>query len=143
MELGVGNFINIVLRRIEQSGRPLRLVNFVRSENQIKNDKAKLSNHTFLMEGMASFWEFGGKVDWKTYHQEYGRKRISLPNYPFEKVPYNLKVDSFVSEKSNSDLERTQDLSKWFYVPSWKKSPLLLNCDELKGHKRNLMLLSF
>lgn len=140
LELGVGNFINILLRRLEQEDETLNLVNFARSNKQKSKDKTKATDHDYLMKAIASFWEFGGVVDWEKYHEENTRQKVSLPNYPFEKVSYNLNIEETVSQKPSTELTRNEDVSKWFYVPSWKKNPLTLNYDEVEETKRNILL---
>ncbi|XLS30266.1 amino acid adenylation domain-containing protein [Flavobacteriaceae bacterium M23B6Z8] len=137
MELGVGNFINILLRRLENPESPLSLVNLVRSENQKSNDKSNLSDHSFILQAIGAFWEFGGSVDWSGYHQGHQRKKISLPDYPFAKVPFNIQVDA-IGTTQNATLKRNRKLANWFYVPSWKRVPF--NYQKDKNQERTILL---
>ena len=40
-----------------------------------------------LMVAVGRFWEAGGEIDWRALHGP-GRRRRSLPTYPFERRPY-------------------------------------------------------
>ncbi len=73
-------------------------------------------------------WLQGKKIDWKTLYpeeEEHGRRRISLPTYPFEKHWYWIEGDPFkmgtkLLEK-NPLHYKNEDMADWFYIPSWKR----------------------
>lgn len=138
-EMGVGNFTNILLRRLEKPEAPLKLVNLVRSQKQKSNDKTGISDHGSILKGIASFWQFGGRVDWDAYYKGYQRKTVSLPDYPFAQVAYDINIDISNTKKPGAVLTRKRNLSNWFYVPSWKRSPLTIAAQ--KSTKRNILLI--
>ena len=144
LEVGVGKYMGTLLSRSINPQDSLRHVSLSRSENRIKNDNEQLSDHTYLMKALASFWEYGGHIDWKAFCGDQKRNKLSLPTYPFEGSAYSLKIDnSFTGVTSTTNLERKEDVSSWFYVPSWKKKPLVLNNDQALQNDRNIVLFDF
>jgi len=142
LEVGVGNFIGKLLNRNVNSKDALRHVSLSRSENQRKNQNEQLSDHTYLMKALASLWEHGGDINWNALHGDQKRNKLSVPTYPFEGSNYSLQVDNSYSDTVISDdLVRKEDLSSWFYVPSWKKKPLVLNDDLVLQNNRNILVL--
>ncbi len=144
LEMGVGKFMGILLSRSISSEKTLRHVSLSRSENRIKNDNEQVSDHTHLLKAIASFWEYGGEINWDALQGDEKRSKLSLPTYPFAGLAYNLQIDSSFSKiNSSNDLARQEDLSSWFYVPSWKKKPIISDNDK-EGHKsRNILLLKY
>jgi len=74
-------------------------------------------------------WLQGHNPDWKKLYSKQQRYRVALPTYPFERHRYWIENDGLTRGtgdlKQNSRLNRRQDISGWFYVPSWKRSNLV------------------
>ncbi len=45
-----------------------------------------------LLDGLASLFVHGAKVDWRGFDRPYTRNRVSLPTYPFAREPYWLET---------------------------------------------------
>ncbi len=141
LELGVGNFLGILVKRALDSDKAVSHVSLSRSENRKKNDDVNVSDHTHLMKALASIWEYGGAVDWRAFHADKKRIKLSLPTYPFEGLAYSLKTGAIVADAvASNELTRKEDVSSWFYVPSWKKKPLALSEDQLQESRTILIL---
>ena len=81
-----------------------------------------------VLESLGRLWMAGLKLDWRKFYQEERRHRVSLPLYPFERERYWIDPLPRSAQKSPvrplSTCEKKQDVSDWFYLPSWK--PTLL-----------------
>lgn len=119
LEVGAGNNLSVLVRRMADKSSPPVLINLV------KNEKTKISDHAYLLKSLGMFWQNGGVIDWKGYHYNLNKKKLSLPVYPFEERSFSLQVDTnFESVSPTQNLVRNSDMSSWFFVPSWKKVPL-------------------
>ncbi len=141
LEVGVGKFMGILLSQAMDSQKTLRHLSIARSENRIKNDEQGLSEQVHILQSVAKFWEHGGQLDWNALNRGQKRQKLSLPTYPFEGTAYSLQIDnSFLQSDHSTELKRKEDIASWFYVPSWKKTPLVAgNAQETK--LRNILLL--
>src|SRR5215467_6697886 len=76
------------------------------------------------MGALGKLWACGVRVDWQSFHEGEQRNRVPLPTYPFERTRY------WIEPRENSDAtetkvdDREDDISKWFYGQTWKRSPL-------------------
>ncbi|MEA1922932.1 MAG: amino acid adenylation domain-containing protein, partial [Pseudomonadota bacterium] len=87
-------------------------------------------------------WLAGEEVDWQTLFINQKRARLPLPLYPFQRQRYwieappqnfnGVKVNHAPEEASKLDgglfysdpIKRKSDISRWFSVPSWKRTPI-------------------
>ncbi|MDZ8262381.1 type I polyketide synthase [Nostoc sp. ChiQUE01b] len=96
------------------------------------------SDVAFLMNTLGRLWLAGTKVDWSGFYADEQRDRIPLPTYPFERQRYwidanpeaNLATRCFQGEPrkalSQPALHKNPNIADWFYIPSWKRSPIPL-----------------
>ena len=79
----------------------------------------------FILNSVGRVWSAGGKIDWAKLGQQPGRRRISLPTYPFERQRHWIEEDPARDFASGTEEARSQttDLANWFYVPSWERTP--------------------
>ncbi|UII23761.1 non-ribosomal peptide synthetase/type I polyketide synthase [Fulvivirga ligni] len=130
LEVGAGNSLcNLVRRMADKTALPT-LINLVRSEN------IKDSDHAHLIKALGTFWETGGVVEWKGYHYGNKKAKLSLPVYPFEEKAFNLHVDNDFKKiiPYEDCLERNKDISTWFYTPSWKQLSISYNTQVNTGN---------
>jgi thioesterase domain-containing protein len=76
-----------------------------------------------LLRGLGQIWLEGVAVKWEELWHGERRLRVELPTYPFERrrcwiEPQNGNYAAPVFTG------RQPDIADWFYVPSWKRSPL-------------------
>jgi non-ribosomal peptide synthase protein (TIGR01720 family) len=81
----------------------------------------------FLLNTLGRLWLAGVRVDWKRFYANERRQRIPLPTYPFERQRYWLAPEKKPADAKSRQLSllKQSDISDWFYVPSWKRSPEL------------------
>ncbi|GAA6615700.1 beta-ketoacyl synthase N-terminal-like domain-containing protein [Scytonema sp. NUACC26] len=92
----------------------------------LRHVKEKQSDVSFLLQTLGQLWLFGVEIDWSGFYTHERRHRLPLPTYPFERQRYWINAKS-LSPSSNSQLatlDKKQDITDWFYIPSWKRSLL-------------------
>ena len=74
-----------------------------------------------LLATLGRLWLLDVPVDWPTFYDGQGRRRVLLPTYPFERQRY-WAVPAAPKEVKPV-LQRRSDVSDWFAVPSWRRAP--------------------
>jgi acyl transferase domain-containing protein/acyl carrier protein len=88
--------------------------------------KEQQSDVRFLLQTLGRLWLFGVDINWSGFYTHEQRHRLPMPTYPFERQRYWIDAKS-LSPTLNSQptrLEHKQDITNWFYIPSWKRSLL-------------------
>ncbi|HYO52063.1 SDR family NAD(P)-dependent oxidoreductase, partial [Archangium sp.] len=67
------------------------------------------------------------EVNWPKLHTDERRRRLPLPTYPFQRERYWVEArPKAEQEKARAGVRHKRaDLAEWFYVPDWKRLPLL------------------
>lgn len=77
----------------------------------------------YSLEQLGNLWIVGNKIDWSKLYKEEKRKRVALPNYPFDGQSYWVNKDKTVDAvKFHKNQSKRAELSEWFYTPVWKQS---------------------
>ncbi len=95
--------------------------------SSIRHPKDRQSDTAFLLTTLGRLWLSGVHADWSEFYAYEKRCRIPLPAYPFERERYWIDPPKQSVKSSDSALQssdRKPDIADWFYVPSWKRSPL-------------------
>ncbi|CAH8769907.1 non-ribosomal peptide synthetase/type I polyketide synthase [Paenibacillus dendritiformis] len=126
IEIGPGQDLTLLARRHLGSGRDQRALNLVRPAQRGGSDSALLVNR------IGRLWLHGQSIDWQAFHGE-ARAIVSLPSYPFARERYwpqasegGLAAPGTGQGKgrpSSGKMGKQADMSDWFYVPTWKKTP--------------------
>ena len=95
----------------------------------IRHPKDKHSDLAFILNSLGQLWLAGVDIDWHQFYEQEVRNRVPLPTYPFERKQYwidpPLASNSLKTREKESSLPAQElDMADWFYVPSWKRSPL-------------------
>ncbi|WP_329383933.1 SDR family NAD(P)-dependent oxidoreductase [Streptomyces sp. NBC_01716] len=70
---------------------------------------------------LGRLWTAGADIDWTAVARE-GRRRVPLPAYPFQRRRYWVgPVGDGLFGPPAEDTGRTDDLSRWTYVPAWRR----------------------
>lgn len=77
-----------------------------------------------LQNALGRLWIAGIKFSWSNYFEGEQRRRISLPTYPFDRRRYWIEPAQETPGIASTGLRKKQNLTDWFYIPSWKSSPL-------------------
>ncbi|HYR11343.1 MAG TPA: SDR family oxidoreductase, partial [Longimicrobium sp.] len=82
-----------------------------------------------LADAVGRAWSEGVAIDWAAYGAGRGGRRIPLPTYPFERQRYWVEPPAGgalgLAPSASVDTGKRADLASWFYVPSWRRAPLL------------------
>ncbi|CAG0930613.1 phthiocerol/phenolphthiocerol synthesis type-I polyketide synthase E [Thermoflexales bacterium] len=102
----------------------------------LRNFYERQSDRAFILNALGQLWLTGLPIDWTRLQAHERHQRISLPAYPFERQHYWLEGNKQLhhDQPSSLPIQRKVDISDWFYIPSWKRSPLpdISNSPELK-----------
>src|SRR5437016_5986215 len=120
LEVGPGNVLGGLARR--QGAR--EVYGSLRGAQELGSDQER------MVKSLGRLWVAGAKVDWKGYYQGEQRHRVVLPTYPFERQRYWVEAGggkaAAATASSAAPLQKKPDVADWFYVPSWKRSRILL-----------------
>jgi acyl transferase domain-containing protein/SAM-dependent methyltransferase/acyl carrier protein len=130
IEVGPGNALTTFAHSTAKSaGRKVVCVNSLpAAENAEADTEAMLS-------GLGTVWAGGVEVDWKGFHANEQRRRVSLPTYPFEKQSYWVGV----LPDAKTHVEELRDTSKWMYKSAWSGTTALQAQDDALKGKRILI----
>ncbi|MFN6479644.1 SDR family NAD(P)-dependent oxidoreductase [Nostoc sp. DedQUE07] len=98
--------------------------------SSLRHPQEKHSDVAFLMNTLGKLWLSGVNVDWSGFYIHERRHRLPLPTYPFERQRYwihdqkSAVVNTSLQTPIASVTGKKSDIADWFYVPSWKRSPL-------------------
>ncbi|MHA7059731.1 beta-ketoacyl synthase N-terminal-like domain-containing protein [Aquimarina sp. M1] len=134
VEIGAGNTLSKFCRQNKKfSASSNTIVNLVRHSKVSEND------NLFLTKAIGELWGYGLNIDWDAYYEEEVRNKISIPSYCFDKFEFDCNVNP-LSQLQNYEITTShikRKLSKWFYVPNWKKSiisPVRNNINATKNY---------
>ncbi|KYF76786.1 polyketide synthase type I [Sorangium cellulosum] len=82
-----------------------------------------------LLDAVGQLWVAGAPVDWTGVQAGRQRRRVALPATPFERKRHWMERRGAAAapERAEPEVERAStaaDLDGFFYIPSWKRSPL-------------------
>jgi acyl transferase domain-containing protein len=82
------------------------------------------SDVEFLLQGVGRLWLSGVELGWEGIHPGKGRRRVSLPTYPFERSNYWIETTSGSRNiaPEQKSVSAKSSLDDWFYAPSWKRT---------------------
>jgi len=88
-------------------------------------------------------WLRGVNVDWRLLWQSSAPQRLPLPTYPFERQRFwvdpssaNGGLAAAAEPNAASYYAKQSDMSDWFYMQSWKQTPLPLQQASAKIKRR-------
>ena len=102
------------------------------------SENRRVSDAVVFLQAVARAWECGVSIKWERLDPDTAGRRVPLPTYPFERQRYLIEATSpsveaaaisASSDQSNSPLPtsdalaKRDDISTWFYAPSWKSTP--------------------
>ena len=114
------------------------LCSMVRSNNKrqkhhavislVKQHSEQTPDQRHLLQGIGELWVHGIIADWNKFYNGEKRNKLSLPTYSFERTKYPVLADAFklISQMiAEKPAVNEHDIASWFYVPAWKKLPLI------------------
>ena len=85
------------------------------------------SDVAFLLQTLGRLWLQGVNINWRNFYARERRQRLPLPTYPFERQRFWVEARTVSTQPQPTTTQKKTNVSDWFYVPSWKRSPLLHN----------------
>ncbi|NEQ08206.1 MAG: SDR family NAD(P)-dependent oxidoreductase [Moorea sp. SIO4E2] len=133
LEVGPGRTLSTLAKRHPNKVAQQVVLSSTRHPQQPGSDIA------FLLNTLGQLWLAGVKVNWSEFYGQEQRYRVPLPTYPFERQSYWIEPQTQVNSISleQEKLSKKPDIADWFYIPSWKRSPLLahqLNEASIQGN---------
>lgn len=122
LEVGPGYDLSVLIRHFGDNQSRLPVLHLV------EHARGKTPANRYLLNQLGRLWLAGVPILWNSFYTHKNRSRVSLPPYPFEGQEY-LGVPaspalSPVIAKPQSPTGKNPDIADWFYVPTWKRSPL-------------------
>jgi acyl transferase domain-containing protein/thioesterase domain-containing protein len=113
VEVGPGRTLSSLSR--QQPQRPM-------ATSTIRHPKEEASDVAFLLAAVGRIWT-AGEVDLGPLYEGQTRRRVELPTYPWERQRYWIApAKPGVERRETSGLKKRRDVTKWFYVPSWRRA---------------------
>jgi acyl transferase domain-containing protein len=120
LEVGPGQTISATIKQYPSNDGAVAVLSTMRPAT------APQADDEFLLTVLGQLWLAGVDIDWPQLYAPERRGRLPLPTYPFERQRYWIEArpERHEAGELESLLSRRPDMSEWFYVPSWKRSPL-------------------
>ncbi len=97
----------------------------------LRHPQEKSSDMALLLTSLGQIWLAGVKVNWSGFYAQQQRYRVPLPTYPFERQRYWVEGEYGQGDPAPtfplSSPGKKQNVADWFYIPSWKQSPLSMS----------------
>ncbi|MBW4506985.1 MAG: acyltransferase domain-containing protein [Scytonematopsis contorta HA4267-MV1] len=143
LEIGPGRTLSTLARQHLQTDTNHLVV------TSLRHPKEQQSDIAFLLNTLGQLWMAGVKINWSGFYADEKRHRLPLPTYPFERQRYWIDAKTSPSSLSNSalssseKLDEKQDITNWFYIPSWKRSllPNITSSNVKSPHERWLLFI--
>jgi acyl transferase domain-containing protein/acyl carrier protein len=126
LEIGPGTALGTFVKQHTQHRPGHKVLNLLRHPLE------KEADYDHLLDRIGQLWIYGLAVDWKAIYREQKKQRLHLPTYSFDKQVFPIesqlmKLESpAFSQSLLLNAAQKQDMSQWFYVPSWRWSLLPL-----------------
>ncbi|AVH63679.1 polyketide synthase [Nostoc sp. 'Peltigera membranacea cyanobiont' N6] len=128
LEVGPGRTLTTLAKRHPDKAAAQMVLTSVRHPQEEQSDIA------FLFTTLGQLWLAGAKVDWFGFYKQEQHYRLPLPTYPFERQRYWIEPPRKNVLEFQTTPSKKPDIADWFYVPSWKRSPLSVSqLEHLQG----------
>ncbi|MDB9510451.1 SDR family NAD(P)-dependent oxidoreductase [Kamptonema animale CS-326] len=117
LEIGPGRTLSTFAKQQEISAKGVVLTS-------LRHPQDSQSDRAFLLNTLGRLWIAGVQINWSGFYRDQKRRRIPLPTYPFQRQRYWIEPQ-IESKPSAPLLGKKSNIAEWFYLPSWKRSPLL------------------
>ncbi len=139
LEVGPGRALGTIVEQYANKGAGQTVLSSMRHAKERKSDSV------VLLRTLGRLWLEGVRVDWASFHKREQLGRVPLPTYPFDRRRYWIDSKSQPSERKarKGSFQKQQQISEWFYLPSWKRStpPKVSEPNALEKRKRCWLVL--
>ena len=82
-----------------------------------------------ILNSLGQLYVLGAKINWAAFNPADGRRRVSLPTYPFQRKRYWPEVTISSQQHSTAPVSKAAEtplaeLNKWLYEIEWQAQPL-------------------
>lgn len=138
LEIGPGQTLGTLAKLQVKGSLVSRVFSSMRHPYEKQHDMA------VLLTTLGKLWLVGAEINWPALSNGQRRSRLPLPTHPFERQRYWIEPDrqaSMGAPESRSAIKK-QEMEKWFYLPSWKRTPGLMATtrDLWKGRQRWMVM---
>ncbi len=130
LEVGMGQMLSGLLRQAQERGKGEGKRQVVLASQGSRYEAGGAREH--LLKAVGQLWVAGVALKWERAYGQERRQRLMLPTYPFEHISYWIEPPAQLTTSSADasptidnpvdKIKRIEDLSDWFFVPSWKRS---------------------
>jgi acyl transferase domain-containing protein/acyl carrier protein len=89
--------------------------------SSLRHSYENRSDAELLWRSIGKLWVSGAAIRWDNIARS-GRRRISLPTYPFERKNYWHAADSATRLQGRNRVRASSNLDNWFYAPTWERA---------------------
>lgn len=114
IETGPGQTLCMIARQQEFESRPL-IVPTLPHANENEPDMQR------LLGAVGRLWLAGAQIEWRALAGG-GRRRIPLPEYPFDGQRFWVEPGKAAAAPQEAALTKRANVADWFYTPSWKRT---------------------
>jgi phthiocerol/phenolphthiocerol synthesis type-I polyketide synthase E len=132
LEVGPGRTLTTLLRHHPQKGTNRLVLNSLPHADESGADDVE-----YMLTTLGRLWLAGVNVEWSGLYEGERRRRVPLPGYPFERQRYWIDPPRLARKDIEIDGKppaRRDDVSEWFYVPSWKRVPNVHGLDDASSN---------
>ena len=117
LEVGPGQTLTTLVRQQPAAAQRVVLPS-------VRHPQQQQSDSEFLLNTLGRLWLAGVEIDWFSFHEGEGLRRVPLPTYPFERERYWIEPRTQPNETGLGQraLTKKSDVADWFYAHSWKRS---------------------
>lgn len=91
--------------------------------SSLGHPRAAQDDGACLLSALGHLWLANAAIDWQGFYAHERRRRVPLPTYPFERQRYWVEAQQ-TAPLAQITLQKKSDIADWFYLPSWRRSPL-------------------
>jgi acyl transferase domain-containing protein/acyl carrier protein len=121
LEVGPGHTLTTLTKRHPDKAPAQTVLNSLRHYQDQQSDLA------VLFTTLGQLWLAGVKVDWREFYGQEQYYHVPLPTYPFERQRYWIEPSKKDAKESQVIVSKKNAIADWFYIPSWKRSPLTIH----------------
>jgi len=135
LEVGPGNTLTTLARRHSARTDDQPVIPSTRHPKDGDDDL------TFLLKSLGQLWIAGAAIDWRSFHGDDRRARVSLPTYPFERQRFWIEAwQEGFSPFGGDATAKKEDIADWCYLPSWKPSLAPRPAEDLRDEPRTWLV---
>lgn len=116
LEVGPGRTLTSLVRRLLPKGHTRVLL------SSLPHPDDQVSDAQSVLTVLGRLWASGVEVDWQSFQEGEPNRRVALPAYPFERRRFCAERPKLSKTAALPASGKIQDVGKWFYVPSWRRT---------------------